>query len=204
MATTGLSRLEGYLQGLPQGADSHPECVGRGTLMLNVLQTNPLTPPELARLPPFVRAYFEKPPLHASWVPEVHIWSTVFAVGDVKGLDARAFAAWSLESNRRLCEGLRLKVQLDILNSAQSAEMGAMTWTTTHHGTRLEVVGFGPEHTLARLEFPKNLLNLLALECLAGAFVAILDATKPGRGNGVKVTGHSETWGEFRTTWTKQ
>ncbi|MGC4115767.1 MAG: hypothetical protein QM765_14435 [Myxococcales bacterium] len=199
--STKFARIESYLAALPDRERSFPEVTGRGTLLVNTIQDARLSAEEQRQLPEFIRAYFEKPPHHAAWIPEAHFWSAVFAVADLKALDARAFAAWSLESNRRLCEGIKLQAQRDILKGAQSLEMGAMTWGTTHHGTKLTVVDAGPDFTLARLEYPKNLFNELANECLAGAFLAILEMAKPGRAYAVRATKVTETFSEFRTTW---
>lgn len=203
MAATGtrFARLDSYLAALPDRERSYPEVGGRGTLVVNTVQNARLSGAQVAALPEFVRGYFEKPPSHAGWVPEAHIWSCIFAVGDLKAMDRAAFAAWSLESNRRLCEGIKIKAQLDILNSAKSPEVGAMTWGTTHRGTRLTLVEVGADFTLARLEYPKNLFNELASECLAGAFLAILEVTKPGNQHAVRATKVTEGFAEFRTTW---
>jgi hypothetical protein len=195
-----LPAITSYLNRLPAGIASYPECSVKASVFRNGITSKPLGP-EIA-LPSEVRALVDHPPVVSAWVPEVHfnvlalaIRDTHFDAGDLDG-----YLAWVLDQNRRLL-GTPLYRAAFLLISPERLLTGVgRRWATFRRGTELRIHQQARNEAEVRLLTPPFLQPLLVIQAMTMAFRAALERSgaRDPRGEG-KVL--SSTENAFRFTW---
>lgn len=193
-------RLAQYLDGLPRGLASHPECQAKGAMVRVMCPAPPATPE--TGLPDEVRRLLVTPPLNSEWVQDTHFFGALLALADLQGLDPAGYAAWVLEGNRRLFQSPVYKV-LSLASPSMLLSLGGATWGSTHRGTRLSIED-GPvrgRSGSAVLSFPERYLahpDVLAA-IRAGLQVAL--ELSNARDFDLRVAEAGSTSARFVATW---
>jgi len=192
--------ITSYLDRLPVGVASYPECLVKASVFRNALAVKPLGP-EVA-LPPEVRALVDHPPPVSVWIPEVQFNVITLAVRDTHFAadDLDGYLAWVLDQNRKLL-GTPLYRALFLLVSPERLLLGLeKRWGTFRRGTELRLHRQAPGEVELRLVTPPFLHSQLAMEGLAMAFRA---AVERAGARDARVTGDviSSTEIGYNLTW---
>ncbi len=193
--------LRAYVEGLPSGIDSHPQCQAKASMCRTVLDAKPL-PAEVAKqLPPPLTKLVEHPPPVSSWIPETHSRAVLLAIYDHHFGDPGAFDAWAYESQRKLFEGPLYAVAMRVISARMLAKAMPLRWRMFHRGTDAQVVELGDHHCRVRFEFPQGIYDAISLIGLTSGLRAALDGTVRGQST-VEVADASPTHAEIEARWT--
>ncbi len=169
--------VDGYLERLPRGLDSHPECLVKAAVMRDQIRTRPFDASHLRRLPGPVAELVRDPPPVSSWVPEVHAMVILLAMREAHfPADSEVeYEEWTHERNRRLL-GSRLYRAVFMVMSLERLFRGAgRRWSRVRRGSHLEVVELGPGHRRLETHYPSYLHPRELAIGLRGAFRAVAD-----------------------------
>lgn len=167
--------LAAYLEGLPDGIDSHPECQAKASLYRTALDTAPLPDADIPRLPPPLVALLEHPAPVSSWIPEVHNHALLIAIYDRVFADLEAFAKHSYASQRALFEGPLYSIAFRLASPELLIKTAALRWKMFHRGITFKPITDGPGHGRVRLDYPPGMYDRVLLRTLCEAIRAILD-----------------------------
>jgi hypothetical protein len=181
-----LPLLESYLAVLPGGADAHPQCQVKASIVRNALETKPIGAD--LPLPAGIRALVDTPPPISAWVPEVHFNALMLVIRDAhfEG-DAEPFRAWMFEQSRRLLGAPIYRVLFLVMSPERLLVGLEKRWGAFRKGTDASSVEIGPNVVELRLRAPPHLYTAAACESMratlraavtcAGAADAEVDAT---------------------------
>lgn len=125
--------LRDYLERLPRGLDSHPECTARAEPYREIWDRVP--PPQRdAQVGLAWERYAGE-----SWVPEVLASATTLCQRDSLD-DDDAFLRWCYAINVDLFRGPLLRGLMRVLSPTLVVMGGARRWGVLHRGTELQVV----------------------------------------------------------------
>jgi len=194
-------RARAYLQSLPAGLDSFPECRVRAEVYTDVRESFP----ELGKdtsLPPRVSAYF-KGHHDKQWISEV--------LGQVINLLARdslpgddAFLDYTYGLNQRLFQSSFLRHLMRLVTPTLIVMGAAQRWGTLHEGTTLTagkiVRKSDGNRTTGTLHFPAGLYPELFLRALVPAFRAGIDGARAEHAE-VRLVRVEPTLAEYEIAW---
>ena len=195
-----LPSVARYLDSLPAGIRSYPDCLVKAAVLRNEADPKPLGPE--VPLPPEVRALVDHPPPVTVWVPEVHYTVSVLATREVHfpGADTGAFAAWMHERNVRLLRTPLYRALFFVLSPERLLAGVAQRWSMFRRGTELRLASSGEGRAELVLRTPPHLYPPIQAVAAAAAFAAALEAVGARR---VRVDGdlRGPTEVVFRGTW---
>lgn len=191
-----------YLDGLPQGLDSHPECSMKGSLTRSLVEDSPLTSLEPGDLPDPVVELIVEPPAVTDWVPEVHGHVILLAIRDRNFDTVEAFHRFSYERQRKLFQGPTYQLMMKQVKPRMLLEGAGARWGTFHRGTDLQIVRGHKSRTAGVvLSYPNRLFGRVAAGSLAQGFRAVLD-TAGAKGAICEVAAVGPTETHFKASWT--
>lgn len=191
------SRLERYLEGLPEGLASYPQCQTKGSVFRSLLEGVEI---DRAALPEPLRRRLEDPPIPSEWLAEVHLWALALAAADQRAMDQEALLAWSYERHRRLFEGPLYRAMMALVPPATLVRTCGLRWGAFHRGSMMEPGGVADDGARIRLAFPGGLFDGQVLELLAAVLRAALDASR-ARDVEVVIEDATPTTARFRARW---
>lgn len=190
-----FARTMGYLESLPAGIHSYPQCQARAGILQTFVDA---MPPPVQPLDPWVSGLLRPSP--RAYVPEVVLHASLFAMGDAAGLNDAQFLEWNRATNRALYGGLLYRALMAIFSPMQLLERAPKRWENFHQGTTLTVRSTGPREATGTLAFPERLFTPLTLQVYAGAFAAALEHAR-ARDVTVELGATGSTSGEFVARW---
>lgn len=164
--------LARYLDALPRGLDSYPECEAKASLARSMFDEHPVAKfaPELPA--PLAELIIQPPPMSA-WIPEVHLRAILRVIHDRVLLDRRDFIRWTYEAQKRLLGGPIYALLFFVMSLERLAEIGPSRWARFHRGTTMTIEQSGAQSKVG-FTFPPRLFDDLDLEAsLAGMRVAL-------------------------------
>lgn len=167
--------LAAYLEGLPDGIDSHPGCVAKASLYRAVLDVKPLSSDDKKRLPKPLVELLDHPVPVSSWIPEVHSHAMMLAIYDRAFTDIEAFAKHAYESQRALFTGPLYSIALRIASPELLIKTAAVRWKLFHRGMTFKPVADGNGFGRVKLEYPLGVYEPILLRALCEAIRAILE-----------------------------
>jgi hypothetical protein len=188
-------RLMGYLDALPAGIHSYPECRARSGIQQTFLQAMPATAGEMdsfvvALLRPSARAY----------IPEVVLNASILAMADATRMTDAKFLEWNRATNREMFGSVLYRALMAIFSPAQLIERAPARWESFHPGTTLTVKSTSSHEGRCELTFPERLFTPLLLEMLGGAMAAALEHAR-ARDVTLEVGTATTTAAEFVARW---
>lgn len=170
-------RCADYIDSLPRGLDSHPECAITGESMQVYLKMFPQLS-ELDGLPPQLQRLIH-PPVPDGWIPEAHFLALAHAVRDAFFKTDQDYHHHVDLLNRELFNRPIYRALFRLL-SPQLLVMGAAKrWNSIHRGTGLDVDATpvdtnGRRSVSGYFTYPSRLMDQLAIERYSrGWFVAV-------------------------------
>ncbi len=169
-----LARMQVYIDGLPQGLDSYPECLQKASIYREFLvgiDCEALRP----HLPPTLRAMIDAPAPVTAWVPEVHASALFLATRDAFADDA-AFVEHAYRGNRRLLDSPLYRLLFRVLGPRTMLRGARSRWGLFHRGGVEMILDLPADddasHASLTLEYPPRVIAPLLALSYASAFRA--------------------------------
>ncbi|HET6583117.1 MAG TPA: hypothetical protein VFG69_06715 [Nannocystaceae bacterium] len=132
-----MPRMAAWLEGLPHGLDSYPECQVKGSLLRRLVKSQQLQP-HAEHLPAGLLPWFEAPPLVSAWVPEVHMFAMLHALRDMVFDDAKLDEFVSAGIQRMISSPL-YRLMFLVVSPKRLLHGIGRRWEQFHRGTAMEV-----------------------------------------------------------------
>jgi hypothetical protein len=194
------SSVNKYLDALPNGVASYPECVVKASVLRNTLASRPLG--RDVELPAAVRAIVDDPPMVGEWIPEVHFNVVALAIREVhfnpRSLDD--YLAWVFEQNHKLL-GTPLYRVLFLLVSPERLLSGIeKRWSAFRRGSEIQIVNREKNTVQLRLRYPAFLHTTLSTHGMRVAFQAAMEHAGARQAR-VEAASTASTETVFTVTW---
>lgn len=164
--------LARYLDALPHGLDSYPDCQAKVSLVRSMLEEHPLAK-FVPELPTPLAELIRQPPPMSAWMSEVHLRAILRVIHDRVLTDRRAFVKWTYEAQKRLLAGPVYRLLFSVMSVERLGDIAPSRWARFHRGSTMRV-DYGDMQSRVSFQFPPHLLDDLDLEAsLAGIHVAI-------------------------------
>lgn len=195
-----LSSVAAYLETLPAGADSYPECSIKASLLRNAVESRPLGPE--VPLPPALRALLDHPPPVTAWVPEVLFNALMLAVREVHfgPSDLEGFLSWVYEQNRKILSTPLYRVLFLVVSPERLLVGMEKRWASFRRGTEAHIVRLGTHDVELHVTSPPNLHPLQTVQGMAAALRATITCAGARRAE-VEGTLRSSTEVVYRLRW---
>jgi hypothetical protein len=173
-APTG-NLLERYLSLLPDGENSHPDCLAKGSMITNILESR--APDfDLDLLPPKVKQMVECPPGFSEWVPYVYMQILTLAYGDFIFKTNGEMVNFIYEMSKRLIRKPAYRVMLFVVSPTRLLGATSQRFNVFQRGLDLTLLESSKKHAILRLEYPEHIFSM---EAQAGCqSVALLSAVE--------------------------
>jgi hypothetical protein len=147
--------MAAYLARLPRGIDSFPEVTGKASVVRSFIESTPLTDLAFDAVPDPVAQLLRAPPPHSSWVSEVLMMSTLYALVDHRRLSGATIERWLYEQNRKLFDTRMYRALVALAGPSLLMRGTQLRWNAFHRGSTLELVD-GTDHGMSLiLRFPQ-------------------------------------------------
>lgn len=169
--------LAAYLDRLPHGLDSYPECQAKCSLLMSALDDFSLEQ-ALPGLPGSLADLVQHPPPRVEWIPQVQFRAVLRAICDEHFKTPADFVAWSYGAQQRMLGGPLYRILFALIGPERLLRNVQARWAHFHRNLILEVQAAGqsvdgrfrfPAHMYDRLDLEATLLGLRAALELAGA-----------------------------------
>ncbi len=198
----GLRRVRAYLEALPHGAASYPECRAKASAFREALAWRPLprTSATVEGLPPVLAELVASPPPMNAWIPEVQAMAMGLAIADHHGMSDRELVAMIYDLSRTLLSSPTYRYLMAADDLGAMLKHAHVRWTAMHQGIGLKADEVREHGCTFQMSFPSRLYDELLLKAYAATFKAGLDMT--GRaGIEVELTGFSDVSAQFFARW---
>ncbi|HEY3448693.1 MAG TPA: hypothetical protein VGK67_20210 [Myxococcales bacterium] len=195
----GLRRVHAYLQALPNGVASYPECRAKASVYREALAWRPL-PKTIAGLPPELLELVASPPPMSAWISEVQAMAMGLAIADHHGLSDREFVTMIYDLGRTLLNSPTYRYLMTADDLGAMLKHAHVRWTAMHQGIGLKADEVGEHGCAFQMTFPARLYDELLLKAYAATFRAGLDMTGKA-GIEVELTGFGDTSAQFAARW---
>lgn len=191
-------RLSRYLQGLPRGLLSHPECECKASVYREAMSNLP-RPMDVRGLDPLLADYFQNPMPVSTWIPEVVNSALFLAIGDVFFPTDSAFLDWIGGFSEATFRAPMYRVLMAVASPQVLAQGAQRRWRTFHVGTELET-SIGANGTETVLRFPQNAFDALVLKGTLRAIQAAYRASGAKNAT-VELVEFTSTEARYRSVW---
>lgn len=185
-----LPSVAAYLDLLPAGAASYPECSIKASLLRNAIESRPLGPE--VPLPKELRALVEHPPPVTGWMPEVLFNALMIAIREVHFApgDLDGFLAWVYAQNQKLLSTPLYRVLFSVVSPDRLLVGMEKRWSSFRRGTEAHIVRLGPRDVELVVRAPPNLYAVQSVQGMAAALRATITCAgaKDARVDGVLKT----------------
>lgn len=198
--TTKFPSLTEYIDKLPNGLDSYPECEQKGSVLRALLSMWPELPTLAPDLPPVLGRLVTEPPPPNLWVPECHgmaLWALSCDV--VCNNEVAKYIEFSRKGNRALLSNPIYRIIFGVLGARLTVRAIATAWSTFHRGMNIEVELSARGGTFS-LNYPSQLLSEPHAHGYSTAFVEALIIAGYSDAR-VDVESWTPTKTAYRCTW---
>lgn len=168
-------RLVQYVQTLPEGLDSYPDCQIKASLYRALLDQVSLPSEVVEALPACLRALVEDPVPISGWVPTVRHMALRSAMCDVAFRSEEEFFQVTYDNQRALFRGPLYAILFRVGTPRLFIRGAGRRWTAFHRGTSLEVTSAQERSGSLSLTYPPHLWDTLGFGGLRSAFRATLE-----------------------------
>lgn len=191
-------RTTRYLQSLPHGLLSHPECQSKASLYREALKNCPRAV-ETSGIHSLLADYIADPVPVTSWIPEVVSNALYLVIADQIFKSDDAFLDWISDFSRKVFEAPMYRVLMVVASPERLASGGQRRWANFHTGVDYDLV-IGPNGTEATMTFPSHLFDRLVFRAHLRAIEAAYRAS--GAKNAVmELDSLGPTEARFRAVW---
>lgn len=195
-----LPSVAAYLETLPAGASSYPECSVKASLLRNAIESRPLGPE--VPLPPELRALVDHPPPVTAWMPEVLFNALMLAIREVHfgPRDSEGFLTWVYEQNKKILSTPLYRILFLVVSPERLLVGMEKRWASFRRGTEAHVVRLGTHDIELHVRSPPNLYALQNVQGMAEALRAAVTCAGARRAEG-QGTVKSSTEVVYRLRW---
>jgi hypothetical protein len=170
----GFDALNAYLERLPDGLESYPECRAKASLGRAVLDLRPGqgVPPGT---PDQIRNLVLNPPPPNAWISEVYLVAIHFFIQDADGMSDDDLLELTYQANKALTESRMYRALAKVASPAILLKGAAMSWGLIHKGLRLHIEA-KKNSALIRLSHPPHLYPPAGHRSAALGFRAVIEA----------------------------
>ena len=189
-----------YLESLPNGVASYPECTVKASVLRSNLEDRPLGPD--VPLPPEVRALVERPPPVSVWLPEVHVAVVMLAVREVHfgPPEFAGYLDWVFDRNRQFLSTTLYRAMFLLVSPERLLVGMQKRWASFRRGSEIRVTRQARSDIDLSIVGPPHLYPVPVLEGMGQALRAAI--TCAGAANArVDVAKLSPTEGRVRLAW---
>lgn len=162
-----------YLDALPRGVASHPDCRVKGSLLRSMLESTPV-PFAREGLSTMALGLLDAPPLPNAWMPEVAFNALMLAHED--GMPRAQFAEWVYGRNRKLFESSLYRVLFLVVSPERLLVGMAHRWSAFRTGSELRLLERSAHAARVELCYPEHLHDERTLSNIVVAVRAAIDA----------------------------
>jgi hypothetical protein len=191
------ARLTAYLERLPQGVDSYPECRAKASAYREALARRPVP---LDGLPPALQERLASPALVSAWIPEVHSLALGLAVADHHRMTDREYLDSVYVLSRDLLGGPTYRFLMADESPEAMLRHADVRWQAMHQGVGLSTERMGERACAYLLAFPVRLLDALLLQAFGQTFRASLSLSGAAEPR-VSLVAHGETSARIEASW---
>ncbi|HEY3450170.1 MAG TPA: hypothetical protein VGK67_27700 [Myxococcales bacterium] len=196
-----LKELSTFVAGLPNGLESYPECLVKGTIVRSfLLDCVPVATLEAAALPQPVAALLRTPPLNSVWASEVEFFGALLAVRDLLGLDDAAWKRWFESRNHQALTNPVLRLVMNFTSAEMLLSLSQAYWGMTHKGSRMTTIERASHTATMLFEHPRGLVNADVGVFLTVALAVPL-ALSRAKSPSVVMQSSTPTGTIFKATW---
>lgn len=198
MDLSKLPRLRQYLEGLPNGWDSHPRCqVKASTYRAGIDGLAQRIEP--AELPDPLADLIVHPRPVSTWVPEVHNIAMYMAISDLRYPAREDFLDYMYRVFANFYASPLYRVLFFVASPKLMLKGSARTWGAVRRGTRLVLEsGSDGKRNMGRIIYPQGLFNRISCECFARGIEAAYHAAG-ARSATVRITEWTPTFALTRS-----
>jgi len=189
-----------YLEALPKGAASYPQCLDKGSGTQRLLKIrNPRPTP--GSLPDEIARFIATAPVASAWIPTVVAESITLAIRDEFFSSDDDFWYWLKTTVRSLFRSPIYRVMLALASPGRLLASIQNRWEQFHRGSTLQIVDRPtPKSVVMRMRFPPRLYLALTLRNYAVSFAAAAEVAR-GRNVKVELGDFDETSALFAGSW---
>lgn len=193
-----------YLERLPAGLRSHPQCLVKASVLRDVLDARPLSLEDMSALPEEVHDLAKAPPPVSAWVSEVHSIVLMLAIRDrhfaAGEAGHEAYEQWTYERNRRLLARPLYRAVFLLLSPERLLRGAERRWGVFRRGSTLELVSREEGVARMRTVYPSFLAEETVAHGLRGALRAATELAG-GRDASVDLVSVGERETLFDVRW---
>jgi hypothetical protein len=193
--------VRAYIDRLPDGLASYPECMAKVALVRDLIESRPLDP-SADHVPDELRRMLATPPPLSSWIPEAHFVAmslTIFA-RDFGATDFGAFEDWICTRNMALFRKPLYRVLIALMSPERLLVGTSKRWTAFHLGTTLSVIDHGPGSARLKIAFPPHLYGHEMLRGMSAGLRAAVNVAG-GRNVAIGIDDETPTSAEYWLRW---
>ena len=162
-----------YVDALPDGINSHPECLVKGSVLRSVKDSVPQHI-DIDALPEPIAQLLRHPPLPTAWISEVYFHVVMLAYQE--GIPAQEFEGWVFDRNRKLLRTSLYRVLFLVVSPERLFVGMASRWSAFRRGTELSLLERSGTKARLALSFPRRLHDVITLRNMGIALRAAADA----------------------------
>lgn len=167
-----------YVESLPDGLRSHPECGVRASVLRDAVEhLSPRQRPEA--LGSELDGWLAELPEPDEWLPEVGVQTVMLAVGDALGLDDDGYREFHRVRSLVLFDRPLYRVLMRFASPSLLLRRAPASWRRFHRGSELEV-RLDSTSAVLELSYPDGLVNRRVALAFAGAYEAALERAGAG------------------------
>lgn len=189
-------RLRAYLEGLPDGLGSYPECRAKASLYRSVIEPLPL---DEGQVPEGLRDLLRRPRPVTDWIPEVHSHAILIAQCDQRFADLPGFARHCYDAQRALWASKIYAFMMRFISPARLLASTSQRWGQFHRGSEFVSTRVGEDAAELRLIAPPRIYDEIAMIGLTEGIRAMLDCgSTPSR---LTLIERDPTGGRWSVRW---
>lgn len=192
------ARAQQYLDGLPNGLDSHPTFVQKASVFRQFLEL--AAGVDVSGLPRALAVLAREPPPVTAWITEVRATATYLAITDLQGWSDQQLLTRALTLNRALVSGPLYRILMTVVSSTMLVRGAPDRWAALHRGIGLTSHLDSETSATMTLAFPKGLVPPVIARCYATAIQAVFEVSRIKRPS-VAVEASDDERAVYRCAW---
>lgn len=191
--------LSAYLDALPAGLASYPECQSKGALVRSALDEVDLSA-HLGALPEPVAAVVDARPALTEWVSAVVTDAVFHAVCDLRFPTEEAVMTWTYERTRRVAKSQAYRHFLAVAGPGFFLRVATRTHSFFQRGTEMAVELLEPNRSIVAMHHPPHLHSRLNQLTNVALLRAVVDMTGGLRTRSEMIE-HGPTGARYECRW---
>lgn len=188
--------LRAYLERLPDGLASYPECRAKASLYRSVIESPGI---DAEALPEALRDLVRRPRPVTEWIPEVQSHAVLIAQYEQHFGDLSRFVEHCYAVQRQLWDSKLYAFMMRLVSPARLLASTSQRWGQFHRGTELVADRTGERTAILQLRTPPHIYDEITLAGLTEGLRAVIDSS--GNPSALVLTASDATGARWSVTW---